>query len=131
MIELHEREDELPIEIVATGAILLPSLPFFAVARPSLKRLLYPVPTGEMNLIVSRVRNRPDIFQIDRHGVWFPLVVGNGNPRAGHAVGRKRLRSCASLSILILALIRSAIVLLIAVAVFRLCGERVPETPLR
>jgi len=59
--------------------------PFFAVARPRFQRLFYSVPTRKMHLIVRLVRNRPDIFQVDRHLIWFPLqCVRNGIRRGRH-----------------------------------------------
>ena len=63
MIKVHQREDELPVEIVSTGVVLLPALPLAVVLHPSVKRLLPVVPATEVDLVVRRIPNLPDVSE--------------------------------------------------------------------
>lgn len=65
VIEFHQREDKRAIEIVSARVEFLPSLPFFPVPHPDLKRLILLIRPREMDLVILRGIDRPDIAQED------------------------------------------------------------------
>ena len=67
MVETGEGKYHRPVEVVSRRAILLPALPFLAVLRENVERLILLVPFREMDLIVGQVIDVENVFQQDRH----------------------------------------------------------------
>ena len=72
VVELDQREDERAVKIVAVGAILLPLPPFVTAARLDFERLRMLVIAREMQLVVLRPLNRPDVVQANDHFFSVP-----------------------------------------------------------
>jgi len=57
-IEVDQRENVGPVELVLCGPPRIPTIPFFSISNEDVEGLNLSVPTGEVNLVVSGVRDQ-------------------------------------------------------------------------